>query len=136
MLRAGLLLLGIDIGGTKIEFSLGDETGKIHRRLRRSTQPSGRAETDLRRIAEEARHLIGAAGARPEEIAALSQIGRNRGKRTGCATGGRLVGAALFSAPSPCLDHRGIPTFPESEQARQSPGPCRATRDGSFTGSP
>ena len=70
MLRAGLLLLGIDIGGTKIQFSLGDETGKIHRRLRRATQPSGRAETDLRRIAKEARHLIGAAGARPEEIAA------------------------------------------------------------------
>ena len=71
MLRPGLLLLGIDIGGTKIGFSVGDETGKIHRRLRRNTQLSGSAETDLRRIAEEARHLIGAAGARPEELAAV-----------------------------------------------------------------
>jgi len=71
MLPPGLLLLGIDIGGTKIGFSLGDETGKIHRRLRRATQPSGNAETDLRRIAEEARHLVGAAGARPEELAAV-----------------------------------------------------------------
>jgi len=66
-----LLLLGIDIGGTKIGFSVGDETGKIHRRLRRTTQLSGSAEADLRRIAEEARHLIGAAGARPEELAAV-----------------------------------------------------------------
>jgi len=71
MLRPALLLLGIDIGATKIEFSLGDETGKIYRRLRRATQPSGRPENDLRRVAEEARHLIGAAGARPEELAAV-----------------------------------------------------------------
>ena len=71
MLRPGLLLLGIDIGGTKIGFSVGDETGKIHRRLRRTTQLSGSAETDLRRVAAEARHLIGAAGARPEELAAV-----------------------------------------------------------------
>jgi glucokinase len=71
MLRSTLLLLGIDIGGTKIEFSLGEESGKIHRRLRRATQLSGQAETDLRRIAEDARHLIGAAGARPEDLAAV-----------------------------------------------------------------
>jgi glucokinase len=71
MLRATLLLLGIDIGGTKIEFSLGEESGKIHRRFRRATQLSGQAETDLRRIAEEARHLVGAAGARPEDLAAV-----------------------------------------------------------------
>jgi glucokinase len=71
MLGPALLLLGIDIGGTKIEFSLGDESGKIHRRLRRATQPSGRAEADLRRIAEDAQHLIAAAGARPDEIAAV-----------------------------------------------------------------
>ena len=71
MLEPALLLLGIDIGGTKIGFSLGDETGKIQRRLRRATQPSGSAETDLRRLAEEARRLIGAAGARPGELAAV-----------------------------------------------------------------
>jgi glucokinase len=66
-----LLLLGIDIGGTKIGFSLGDETGKIYRRLRRATQPSGSAETDLRRLAEEARRLVGASGARSEQLAAV-----------------------------------------------------------------
>jgi glucokinase len=64
-------LLGIDIGGTKIEFSLGDETGKIHRRLRRATQPSGQPEADLRRIADEARHLVGAAGAPLDQLAAV-----------------------------------------------------------------
>lgn len=71
MLRATLLLLGIDIGGTKIQFTVGEESGKIHRRLRRATQLSGQAETDLRRIAEEARRLIGAAGARQEDLAAV-----------------------------------------------------------------
>jgi glucokinase len=71
MLGPVLLLLGIDIGGTKIGFSLGDETGKIHRRLRRATQPSGSAERDLRRLAKEARHLIGAAGARAGGLAAV-----------------------------------------------------------------
>jgi glucokinase len=71
MLRPALLLLGIDIGGTKIQFSLGEEGGKIHRRLRRATQASGSAETDLRWVAEEARRLIGAAGARPRDLAAV-----------------------------------------------------------------
>jgi glucokinase len=66
-----LLLLGIDIGGSKVQFSLGDETGKIHRRLRRATQASDRPDADLRRLAEEARRLIGAAGARTEELAAV-----------------------------------------------------------------
>jgi glucokinase len=71
MLGRDLLLLGIDIGGTKVELSLGDETGKIQRRLRRAMQPSGRPEADIRRIAEEARRLVGAAGARPGDLAAV-----------------------------------------------------------------
>lgn len=71
MLPRALLLLGVDIGGTKIQLSLGDETGKIHRRLRRATHASDSAEADLRRIAEEVRHLVGAAGARGEGLAAV-----------------------------------------------------------------
>jgi glucokinase len=71
MLGRDLLLLGIDIGGTKVELSLGDETGKIQRRLRRAMQPSGSPEADIRRIAEEARRLLGAAGARPGDLAAV-----------------------------------------------------------------
>lgn len=42
MLGRDLLLLGIDAGGARIEFSLGDETGKIQRPLRRATRGSAR----------------------------------------------------------------------------------------------
>ena len=57
------LLLGIDIGGSKIAYALADPSGKILARHWRPTEPSGQAEADLARIAEDARRLLGEAGA-------------------------------------------------------------------------
>jgi glucokinase len=66
-----VLLLGIDIGGTKLALSLGDETGKILRRFRRPTDPSGRPEDDIARMADDARRLLGEAGVARDEVAAI-----------------------------------------------------------------
>jgi glucokinase len=66
-----VILLGIDIGGTKLALCLGDETGKILRRFRRPTDPSGRPETDIARMAEDARRLLGDAGVARDEVAAI-----------------------------------------------------------------
>jgi glucokinase len=66
-----LLLLGIDIGGTKLALALGDESGRIRRRFRRPTDPSGRPEDDIARMLDDARRLLAEAGVAREEVAAV-----------------------------------------------------------------
>ena len=51
------MLLGIDIGGTKIVLALGDAEGRVRARLRRETGASGDARADLVRLADDARRL-------------------------------------------------------------------------------
>jgi glucokinase len=58
----GAALLGIDLGGTKIEFALGDAEGRPLRHHRRPTEPSGDPAADVARMAEDARALLAAAG--------------------------------------------------------------------------
>src|SRR5690606_16220899 len=58
-------LLGIDVGGTKVAFALGDRSGRIAARSRRRTDPSGRAEKDLDRMVDDARALLAQAGLAP-----------------------------------------------------------------------
>lgn len=65
------LLLGIDIGGTKIALALGDEQGGVVARMRRPTDSSGRPEEDLARLAEDARRLMAEAGVRASEVARI-----------------------------------------------------------------
>ncbi|MBW2242978.1 MAG: ROK family protein [Deltaproteobacteria bacterium] len=70
------LLAGIDIGGTKTAFALADDTGggtaaAIAARARRPTQPSGDAETDLRRMAEDLRQLLAKHGSSPRDLAVV-----------------------------------------------------------------
>jgi glucokinase len=64
-------LLGIDVGGTKVAFALGDEEGRILARRRRPTAPSGRPELDVARIAEDARAVAAEAGVALAEVAAV-----------------------------------------------------------------
>jgi glucokinase len=66
-----LLLLGIDIGGTKLALSLGDESGNILRRSRRPTDSCGRPEDDIARMADDARRLLAEAGVARDEVAAV-----------------------------------------------------------------
>jgi len=68
---SALLLLGIDIGGTKLALSLGDEAGTILRRFRRPTDPSGRPEDDIARMADDARRLLAEAGVAPDALTAI-----------------------------------------------------------------
>jgi glucokinase len=56
------LLLGIDIGGSKVALALGDAEGQVRAQSRRPTQPSGEAKQDLTRIVEDARQLLAEAG--------------------------------------------------------------------------
>jgi glucokinase len=56
------LLLGIDIGGSKVALALGDAQGRMRARMRRPTEPSGDARADLARIAADARRLLSEAG--------------------------------------------------------------------------
>jgi glucokinase len=71
MKEVSMLLLGIDIGGTKLALSLGDENGKILQRFRRPTDPSGRPEDDIARMADDARRLLGEVGVAREEVTAI-----------------------------------------------------------------
>ena len=57
-----LALLGIEIGGTKLVLTVGNDTGEPISHLRRPMEPSGDWATDLERIAEDARRLLGDAG--------------------------------------------------------------------------
>jgi glucokinase len=77
------LLLGIDIGGTKIALALGDREGRILARRRRATAPTGDPDRDVEAILADARQL-------------LAEIG----------VAARDVAMAGLSAPGP-LDHAG-----------------------------
>jgi glucokinase len=65
------LLLGIDIGGSKVALALADAQGRVRSRLRRPTEPSGDARADLARISADARRLVAEAGLASSDLAAV-----------------------------------------------------------------
>lgn len=65
------VLLGIDLGGTKTQFTLGESTGRIRVRHRRPTEPSGSPERDVARLVDDARRLVGEAGLALEDLEAV-----------------------------------------------------------------
>jgi glucokinase len=65
------LYLGIDVGGTKTAFALGDGEGAIFASERMPTPLSGDPAADLRAIAERCRALLAGQGRRVEEVAAV-----------------------------------------------------------------
>ncbi len=65
------VLLGIDIGGTKLNVALGRAGGELVREARIDGWTSGNATRDLARIAETARDLLTAARLEPSELAAI-----------------------------------------------------------------
>lgn len=69
--------LGIDIGGTKTWFALGDAEGRVLAEARIATAPSGDALADFARIAEGARALLRQRGMEPRglEIVGVSTPG-------------------------------------------------------------
>jgi glucokinase len=67
----GPALLGIDLGGTKVEFALGDAEGRPLRGRRRPTAPTGDPDADVARMADDARALLREAGLAPADVAAV-----------------------------------------------------------------
>jgi glucokinase len=67
----GELLVGIDIGGTKIATSVGDGAGRVIARTRRPSERSGDPRLDVAAIAAEARRLVEASGHRLTDVAAI-----------------------------------------------------------------
>ena len=65
------VLVGIDVGGTKVAFAAGDATGRLHATERRPTALSGDGATDVRGWAEALRALLARAGIAPGAIDAI-----------------------------------------------------------------
>ncbi|MEE8581560.1 MAG: ROK family protein [Myxococcota bacterium] len=65
------LLLGIDIGGTKVAFALGESDGRVRARWRRPTEPSPRPEADLARMVADAKRLISESGCSLAQVQAV-----------------------------------------------------------------
>jgi glucokinase len=65
------LLLGIDIGGTKLALALGTAEGEVLHRFRRPIEASGNPERDVARIAEDARRLLAEAEVPREQVEAI-----------------------------------------------------------------
>ena len=55
-------LVGIDVGGTKVAFAVGDETGRLHAQERRPTALSGDAATDVRGLVDSVRRILERSG--------------------------------------------------------------------------
>jgi len=65
------VLLGIDIGGTKLALAIGDDDGHIVARRRRPMAPSGDPMRDVAALAADAHRLLRDAGVRPANIACV-----------------------------------------------------------------
>lgn len=64
-------LLGIDVGGTKVAFALGEPDGQLRASERRAIEASGDATRDLERIARDAKALLSGAGLTAQDLAAV-----------------------------------------------------------------
>jgi glucokinase len=62
------LLLGIDIGGSKVALALGEAAGTLVARRRRPLAPSGSAFEDVAALVEDCRALLAEARVRPETL--------------------------------------------------------------------
>ena len=65
------LLLGIDVGGTKVAFAIGDPAGNLLASQRRPTAPSGRGAIDIAAMIEDLRRLVRETGASLRDVDAI-----------------------------------------------------------------
>lgn len=65
------MLAGVDVGGTKIAFALGDASGTLHETHRRPTEASGSGERDVAGIAADLRALLDRAGVAMASVDAI-----------------------------------------------------------------
>jgi glucokinase len=64
-------LLGIDVGGTKVAFAIGDAAGNLLASQRRPTSPSGSGAIDVAAMIEDLRRLVGETGVSLREVDAI-----------------------------------------------------------------
>ncbi|MGE4649252.1 MAG: ROK family protein [Myxococcota bacterium] len=65
------IVLGIDLGGSKLALALGTPEGRVLARSRRPTEPSGDPKRDIARILESARALLAEAGISADQLDAV-----------------------------------------------------------------
>ena len=65
------LLLGIDVGGTKVAFAIGDPAGNLLASQRRPTAPSGRGAIDIAAMIEDLRRLVRETGVSLRDVDAI-----------------------------------------------------------------
>ena len=65
------VLLGIDVGGTKVAFAVGDAAGALVASQRRPTAPSGSGETDVEAMIDGLRSLLRDSGIAPGDVEAV-----------------------------------------------------------------
>lgn len=65
------VLLGIDVGGTKVAFAIGDSAGAVLASHRRPTAPSGRGATDVAAMIGDLRRLLRESGLAPGDVDAV-----------------------------------------------------------------
>jgi len=65
------VLLGIDVGGTKVAFAIGAADGTLQASERRPTAPSGRGATDVAAMIEDLRRLVREAGVSLHDVDAI-----------------------------------------------------------------
>lgn len=65
------VLVGIDVGGTKVAFAVGDATGALLASERRPTRLSGDGAADLAEMAADVRRLLSRAGTDPAQVDAI-----------------------------------------------------------------
>jgi glucokinase len=66
------LLLGLDLGGTKVAWAAGDASGGVRTHGRRDTEPSGDPRRDVARLADDLRALTAEIG---EDLARVTLVG-------------------------------------------------------------
>lgn len=65
------VLLGIDVGGTKAAFAVGDAAGSVLASHQRPTAPSGRGEIDVAAMIEDLHRLLRDTGIAPDDVDAV-----------------------------------------------------------------
>ena len=65
------LLLGIDVGGTKVAFAIGDAAGNLLASQRRPTSPSGHGAIDIAAMIEDLRRLVRETGVSMRDVDAI-----------------------------------------------------------------
>ena len=107
------MLLGIDIGGTKLAIAIGDAQGRIFARARRPTAPSGDPIRDVAAIVRDAHQLLRENDVRPETVECVCALDPR------CCTETWDKACATLACSGACQDVCGDFTLGPTEECEQ-----------------